>query len=253
VRSASKESVGASFAVSDRARSLLLFAFAVLPSLACGPRPIAAPLRPSTGKATTESTERVAPETSAGDVPKKQPATEPVIEVIGEEPPSAPTPPLRPQIHFNEHYPDAEQVGLLDWKKAHHATGPTFEQGCWELASGVGVPAVPGLLCLAMSENPPFTLARVYRLEGARLREVWSATIRTWTNWLELTPLLSPNGERLFLRDRFSGACEGAMDEAHAKAQSNKAPPSAELLTPACAALGEYAYERGKYRRTLTR
>lgn len=156
----------------------------------------------------------------------------------------------RQEIHFQDHYPDARSVRLLAWKKVHRATGPTFDQRCWELGSRVGVPEAPGLLCLAKSDDPPFTLARVYRLDGLLLREVWSATIRTWTNWLDLTPLLSEDGRMLVLHDRFPRACHGALREAHAKAMAHKEPPSAELLGPACAAVGEYTFERGKYRRS---
>lgn len=112
----------------------------------------------------------------------------------------------------------------------------------------MGVPVATGLLCLVESEHPPFTLARVYRLEGARLREVWSATVRTWANWLSLTPLLSEDGATLTLHDRSPRACRRALREAHAKAEANKAPPSYELLGPACDAVGDYTFERGKYR-----
>jgi hypothetical protein len=94
---------------------------------------------------------------------------------------------------------------------------------------------------------PEFTLARVYRLEGARLREVWQATIATYANWLELTPRLADDGT-LTLHDRVPYACERALAEYRAKLSARKPPPSGELLAPACRNRGKYRYEQGRYR-----
>lgn len=148
---------------------------------------------------------------------------------------------------FDDYYPKAAAFSLLQHKRAHRLLGPTFEQRCWDLGQRVGVPTASGLLCLTDNRNPPFTLARIYRLEGNRLRQVWQAVVRTYANWLELTPVLSDDGG-LVLHDRSPGSCEGALGEYHAKLDAMKAPPSGELLGPACGKRGKYSYEQRQYR-----
>lgn len=124
--------------------------------------------------------------------------------------------------------------------------GPNFEQTCWELL-GVGSPPLPGLLCTVVNRAPEFTLGRIYRLEDGALRQVWQATLRTYANWLELTPVISPDGE-LVLHD--AGRCESALSEYWAKRDARKAPPSGELLEPACNKRGKYTYQGRSYRLT---
>jgi len=170
---------------------------------------------------------------------------EPNIESNVEQPPPSAAP---QKIHFSEHYPPGEAIALTAWKKQHRAQGPNFEQTCWDLGSRVGIPAAPGLLCTTKATKPELTLARIYRLDGTQLREVFQAVIATYANWLELTPLLEGEGKSLVLHDRTPHSCEGALAEYHAKVDARVPPPSGELLEPACKMRGRYAYERGRYR-----
>lgn len=191
------------------------------------------------------------PEPQPLATPEVPPA--PIPEPNRETPPETPTepaptpPPERTELRFTDHYAPEAAVSLLAWKREHGATGPSFDQICWP-QDQVGVPAAPGLLCIAANPSPEFKLARVYRLEGTRLREVWQAIVATYANWLELTPLLSDDGATLTLHDRKPYSCERAIHEYRAKVSARVAPPSGELLEPACAKRGQYAYERGSFR-----
>lgn len=160
---------------------------------------------------------------------------------------TATAPDVQQKYAFDDYYPKAAAFGLLEYKRTHQLLGPTFEQRCWDLGQRVGVPVASGLLCLTDNRNPPFTLARIYRIEGSRLRQVWQAVVNTYANWLELTPVLSEDGG-LVLHDQSLGACEGALGEYHAKLDAMKAPPSGELLGPACERRGKYVYEGRQYR-----
>lgn len=202
-----------------------------------------------------------APTTGASGTPAASappPASAPPAASAASDAPPASAPPATsassdappasaPEIRFVDHYPSARVVRLLAWKREHRASGPTFDQECWELGERVGSPLAPGLLCIAENRSPEFTLARIYRLEGTALREVWQATIATYMNWLALTPLVTEDGT-LVLHDARPGRCRGAIAEYRAKLAAQKPPPSGELLEPACLARGKYAYERGRYR-----
>lgn len=159
-------------------------------------------------------------------------------------------PPPQPQakeIRFNEHYPKQSSFSLLEFKKSNGLSGPNYELRCWALEK-VGSPPVPGLLCLSHNARPEFTLAGVYRIEEKTLRLVWQETVFTYMNWLELTPLVSDEGVTLTLNDRRPHSCEVALSEYRAKVSARVAPPSGELLEPACRKRGKYSYINGRYR-----
>lgn len=162
---------------------------------------------------------------------------------------TATAPDVPQEYAFDDYYPKAAAFSLLEYKRTHHLLGPTFEQRCWDLGKRVGAPVAGGLLCLTDNRRPLFTLARIYRIEGSRLRQVWQAVVNTYANWLELTPVLSEDGG-LVLHDQSPGRCEGALGEYQAKLDALKAPPSGELLGPACAKRGKYEYEGRQYRLT---
>jgi hypothetical protein len=148
-------------------------------------------------------------------------------------------------VRFFDQYPEPLAFSLDTWTKEHHVAGPTSEQRCWELGQRVGIPPAPGLLCLT-STRTPLTRAHIYRLQDSRLREVFVAIVATYANWLELTPLIQADGS-LLLTDRCPGCCAGALAQASEKADAGVAPPSAQYLGPACAAVGSYRYENGQY------
>jgi len=148
-------------------------------------------------------------------------------------------------VKFSEHYRKEEAFRLLEWKREHHATGPTFDQECWELGVTVGTPAEAGLLCVTQNRSPEFKLARIYRLEGQALRVVWEATVATYANWLDLTPLLDAEGG-LVLSEGFPRSCEMAAGQAEGMGRNG--PPSTQLIRPACTKVGKYRYENHRYR-----
>jgi len=198
---------------------------------------------------TSPKTPSSAPDASAAGSAAPQSTPPPAASTVApepESPPAAPTEP--PEVLFSAHYPPEASVSLLNWKKEHHVTGPTFEQRCWELSQGIGSPPAAGLLCLVTNPKPLFTLARIYRQDGTTLREVWSATVFTYMNWLELTPIVGADGQSLELMDRTPWSCQAALSEYYAKKSARVAPPSGELLAPACNKVGKYRYEAGAFR-----
>lgn len=148
---------------------------------------------------------------------------------------------------FSAYYSPELLLRADDWKQAHGARGGAKEAECWDLGERVGVPPAPGMLCLTRIKDPAETVARVYRLEGARLRRVWQGTIGTWANWLELVPLLSADGRTLVVHDRAPGSCEAALSEHHEKQGSGVAGNFGAVLRRGCAGLGTHVYEDGHY------
>lgn len=218
------------------------------PPLHATSAPAATPSTPT--DTPTEQANAASAPTPAATAPPDAASTPAAVDGWAAARPTASTPP--PQTRFSSHYPLDQSVQLLTWKKEHHASGPTFDQRCWELPMPVGSPPAPGLLCTAENRQPEFTLARIYRLDGSTLREVWSATVATYLNWLELTPIVAPDGLSLELRDRTPGSCYSAIAEYRAKRSALKPPPSGELLEPACSKVGTYLYQNGAFRLQAT-
>jgi hypothetical protein len=131
-----------------------------------------------------------------------------------------PTPqaaPIATEVHRDTHYPPGDAVDVVAWLRAHGVTTALREQPCWDVGERVGVPPRPGLLCLATTHRPERTVATLHRLDGPRLSAVWQGVVGTYANWLELTPVLAPDGARLDLHERGANDCENALSELVAK------------------------------------
>lgn len=149
-------------------------------------------------------------------------------------------------VRFDDHYPKARAFALRDWLRKRGLKGPAFERVCWELASVVGDPPADGVLCVK-EQRHSLHWARVYRAEKGRVRLVFEAIVATWANWLELTPVLAPDGT-LHLHDRTATDCSGAIGQYREKLRYQVPPPGGEWLEEACSRVGKYRYERGRYR-----
>lgn len=148
---------------------------------------------------------------------------------------------------FSAYYPPERALGARAWEQAHAARGDASAAECWDMSDRVGVPPAPGMLCLSRVDDPPETIATIYRLEGARLRSVWRGTIGAWANWLELVPLLSDDGATLELRESSPGGCEAALAEHREKRSSGVAGNFGAVLDRGCALRGLHMYRDGRY------
>lgn len=148
---------------------------------------------------------------------------------------------------FATRYPESERIEPGRWLHRHGVTGAVLREPCWDLGEQVGVPKAPGLLCLSVKQSPPESIATVYRVHSRRLEQVWHATVATWANWLELTPVLSSDGAVLELRDRTPRACEYALKEYRAKSRSGVRPGFGEALARGCSAVGPFDWEGRRY------
>jgi hypothetical protein len=159
-----------------------------------------------------------------------------------------PEPPTRtPEYPHDEHYPPDAAVVLADWLRAHGVKSAFPERRCWDAGERVGVPPAPGLVCEASTNVPPRTTSRLYRLEGQRLRRVWKGTVKTYANWLELTPVLDPSGSRLVLHEASAGNCDAAQCEYSIKQQSGINAHFGDVLDEGCAQVGTYRWARDRY------
>jgi hypothetical protein len=70
--------------------------------------------------------------------------------------------------------------------------------------------------------------------------------------WLELTPLLSPDGATLKVLDVTPTQCDCALAEYDAKAASGINPGFGAALREGCAGRGEYAWEGTRYTRPVS-
>jgi hypothetical protein len=148
---------------------------------------------------------------------------------------------------FSHQYPDDQRVAPAAWLKAHGAHGTHSEKDCWELADGVGVPPAPGILCV-FTLGPPFErLARIYRLDGARTKKVWQATIGADPTWLELVPVVAGNGSTIEVRELRGGNCERALCQYAEKEAYGILMDFGPVLTRGCKARGLYTYEGGNF------
>jgi hypothetical protein len=138
-------------------------------------------------------------------------------------------------------------VAVAEWHTARGVTSRVVEKECWDLGDRVGVPPAPGLLCLRTSSRPSRVQGRIYRLEGKTLHLAWQGPVATWTNWLDLTPVLSDDGATLTVRERRSGDCEAAMEEYRAKEGAGIPMDWGPVLREGCASRGIYRYDGKAY------
>lgn len=160
---------------------------------------------------------------------------------------AAGVPSRREEWRFAARYPESERIEPGPWLHRHGVTGAVLREPCWDLGEQVGVPKAPGLLCLSVKQSPPESIATVYRVQSRRLDLVWHATVATWANWLELTPVLSSDGAVLELRDRTPRACEYALKEYRAKSRSGVRPGFGEALARGCSAVGPFDWKGQRY------
>jgi hypothetical protein len=152
----------------------------------------------------------------------------------------------RATVRFDDHYPKARAFALHEWLRKRGLKGPASERICWELTSVVGDPPADGVLCVK-EQWPSLYWARVYRAKKGRVRPVFSAIVATWANWLELTPVVASDGT-LWLHDRTATDCSSAIEQYREKLRYQVPPPGGEWLEDACSRVGQYRYERGRYR-----
>ena len=173
------------------------------------------------------------------------PAADPTVQT------RAPTAaPPEETFSFKTSYLSERAVTATEWKRVHGALGPLRDSQCWDLPQGVGVPAAPALLCWHSASDAlprPEYVARVYRLEGKKLRQVWQGTVATWTNWLDLTPIVADDGASLVVHDRSLGSCERAFAEAHAKLNARIDTPWLSVINRGCQQRGKWEYRAGKF------
>jgi hypothetical protein len=94
--------------------------------------------------------------------------------------------------------------------------------------------------------------ARVLRLEKGDLRSVWSGPVRTWTNWLDLTVTLTPDGSTLKVQDVSANACPSALCQYHEKENAGVHSLFGAVLEEGCAGRGDYAWSQDRYIRVGT-
>lgn len=183
-----------------------------------------------------------------------------------ERPPPAPQPELAPKATVvdleqsggeeysrDEYYPESALLDVDRWLVDHAVRRKLSEQRCWDAADRVGVPPQPGLFCERRSARPTKVVYRLYRLEAGTLSVVWEGVVGTWTNWLELTPLLAVAGDRLTVHDREPGACARALEEFSAKEDAGIPANFGSVLRAGCAGRGEYAWDGDRYVRARPR
>jgi hypothetical protein len=149
--------------------------------------------------------------------------------------------------HAEYYAPDAA-VDVGAWLREHAVSSKFGEATCWDAGLRVGVPPAAGLVCERSMERPPRTFSRVYRLENGKLRLVWEEVVKTYANWVDLTPVLSPTGAELTLHDSRRYRCAGAIGEARAKQDARVHPPSfTRAIEAACARRGVYTWNGKRY------
>src|SRR5262249_44634053 len=147
--------------------------------------------------------------------------------------PAAP-PALEPPPRFAERYPPDRAVPGTAWLKAHSVAGDIPEKQSWDLGPSVGVPPAPGGLCGRLVGPPTEQVARIYRIEDKRAREAWRATIGTGDNWLELVPLVSPEGDALTIVEARPDGCEQAICQYEEKLAYGLAMDFGDVLARGC-------------------
>jgi hypothetical protein len=147
----------------------------------------------------------------------------------------------------DQHYPPDSAVDVAAWLKAHGVKNKLRGALCWDAADSVGVPAQPGLVCLSTTHRPTRTVATIHRVEGASLAVVWQGVVGTHENWLELTPLLAPDGTQLHVHDSREGACGAALAEYSEKQQSGVHADFGDVLREGCRMRGPYVFREGRY------
>ena len=178
--------------------------------------------------------------------PQEMPSSTPAPSVTAASPSPAP-------VRHDDVYPPSAAVDPRAWAAAHGASWPPRgilpKAGlrAWDISGHVGIPPAPGLIC-ETPEQSATTKAHVLRLEGHRLRVVWSGIIATH-GWLHLTVLPSPDGTDLIVGDFWPDDCDCALDHYSAKEANGVDPGFGDILLAGCKGRGTYPWTGTSYAR----
>jgi hypothetical protein len=143
--------------------------------------------------------------------------------------------------------PSAEPIDVTAWREKHKLEGHVVG-ACNEVTAGV--PPEPSLLCRTTGETSDkrLTTARLYVPTGGRLAEAWTGVVGT--AWVQFVVELSVDGSSLVVRDERARGCDGAYEEAYAKAGDNMMPDWLwDEIQRGCAGRGTYVWSKGRYLR----
>jgi hypothetical protein len=95
------------------------------------------------------------------------------------------------------------------------------------------------------------TTEHLWRADGSRLVEVWSAAV-DHAHWVDLVVDLDPDGSRLVLRDRARCGCEDAEREDGEKGPSVQPESLTRGIYRTCEGRGVYEWSGSRYVRDDT-